>query len=418
MRSIAGIVSPVLAAIVAIGAPAFADPIFKKGGPDASAYGADLGYPIGRPAEYNQQRFMVGSYSHFERFRPFHLVSRPETPSTLRRREPALSLTFVVQGGTQSLDEYVDRHPVTGLLVAKGDTILFEQYQYDRTDRDRLVSQSMAKTITAMLVGIALAEKTIGSLDDRTSHYVPELAGTEYGKTPIRALLHMSSGVAFREDYSGTDDLARLARQLFRADTPGPAAIVSQFNTRTSPPDTKFQYASIETEVLGLILRNATGVPLADYLRDKIWRPMGAEADATWVTDPTGQEAAFCCISAVLRDYARFALLLAHDGFWNGQQIIPRDWVIEATSRAAAYPHLLPRVATPFLGYGYQTWILVRPQRMFALLGIHGQAIYVDPASKLVLVRTAVRLSAARDEQDSIEFVALWNALLRQTGGE
>jgi len=159
---------------------------------------------------------------------------------------------------------------------------------------------------------------------------------------------------------------------------------------------------------------NATGVPLADYLRDRIWQPMGAEADATWIVDATGQEAAFCCFNAVLRDYARFALLLAHDGAWNGRQIIPRDWVIEATSRAYAYPHLLPGVATPRLGYGYQTWILARPQRMFALLGIHGQAIYVDPASKLVLARTAVRLSASRDSEDTNALIALWNALLRQ----
>jgi CubicO group peptidase (beta-lactamase class C family) len=410
MRGIIRSTCRALIALMASAAAACADPIFKAGGPDAAAYGAGDGYPIGTRAQANQQRFMVGSYSRFDRLAPFHLVARPDAPSPLRYAEQPLSLTISDRAGT--LADYLDRHPVTGLLIAKGDTILFEQYQYGRTDRDRLLSQSMAKTITAMLVGIAVAERAIASVDDEAARYLPALAGTEYGSTSIRALLHMSSGVAFREDYSGTDDLARFGRDLLRGSPP--VAAIRQFNTRMFPPDTTFRYASIETEVLGLVLRNATGMPLADYLRERIWQPMGAEADASWIVDASGQEAAFCCFNAVLRDYARFALMLAHDGAWNGRQIIPRDWVIEATSRVYAYPHLLPGIATPRLGYGYQTWVLARPQRMFALLGTHGQAIYVDPASKLVLARTAVRLSASRDSEDAMGLIALWNALLRQ----
>jgi CubicO group peptidase (beta-lactamase class C family) len=414
MRVISCVVRHALVALAASGAIAGAAPIFKNGGPDASAYGAGDAYPAGTRAQANQQRFMVGSYSHFDRLAPYHLVARPDAPSPLRYAAQPLSLTITDRGRAQSLADYLDTHPVTGLLVAKGDTILFEQYQYGRTDRDRLLSQSMAKTITAMLVGLAVADRAIASIDDEVSRYVPQLAGTEYGSTSIRALLHMSSGVAFREDYSGNDDLARFDRELRRGASP--IAVIRQFNTRVFPPNTTFRYASIETAILGLVLRNATGMPLADYLRDRIWQPMGAEADATWIVDATGQEASWCCFNAVLRDYARFALLLAHDGAWNGRQIIPQDWVIEATSRAYGYPHLLPGVATPRLGYGYQTWILARPQRMFALLGIHGQAIYVDPASKVVLARTAVRLSATRDPEDSSALVALWNSLLRQVG--
>src|SRR5215475_166439 len=241
MRVISRAVRHALIALIANSAIAGASPIFKHGGPDASAYGSGDAYPIGTRAQANQQRFMVGSYSHYDRLAPYHLVARPDTPSRLRDAEQPLSLTIRDRGRTQSLEDYLATHPVTGLLVAKGDTILFEQYQYGRTDRDRLLSQSMAKTITAMLVGLAVADRAIASIDDKVSRYVPELAGTEYGSTSIRALLHMSSGVAFREEYTGTDDLARFVRELVRGSSP--VAAIRQFNMRMFPADTTFRYA-------------------------------------------------------------------------------------------------------------------------------------------------------------------------------
>src|SRR5205814_8224498 len=154
-------------------------------------------------------------------------------------------------------------------------------------------------------------------------------------------------------------------------------------------------YASAEAPVLGLVLRAAVGRPLTEYLREKIWQPIGAEADATWLVDRAGQEATYCCLNAVLRDYARLGLLLAHDGNWNGRQIIPASWIEQATRVAPQQAHLRPGVATPSLGYGYQVWILPGERRMFALLGVRGQAILVDPSSRLVMVHTAVRKQPA-----------------------
>ena len=138
---------------------------------------------------------------------------------------------------------------------------------------------------------------------------------------------------------------------------------------------------------------------------------MGAEADATWVVDGSGTEAAFCCFSATLRDWARLGLLLAHDGALHGRQIIPRDWIIAATTVAA--PWLAPGAATRRNGYGYQTWLLPGARREFALIGIHGQAVYVDPAARLVMVHTAVRLKAA-GAPGLAEQIALWRALVRR----
>jgi CubicO group peptidase (beta-lactamase class C family) len=360
---------------------------------------------------------MVGALSHFDEMVKARPVAKAAVASRLKRVAGEFALTYSYQGRERSLDDYLARHPATGLLIAKGDTILTERYQYARNDRHRFASHSMAKTVVAMLFGIARDEKAIRSVDDKVEAYVLELAGSEYGATPLKALLTMSSGVAFSENYSGQDDISKLNRDLFRRDTPGVAAVVRQFNTRSDPPGTTFRYAGVETEILGLVLRKATGVPVADYLRDKIWQPMGAEADASWLIDGSGHEATYCCINAVLRDYARLGLMLAHDGLWNGRQIVPRQWVIDATSNAPADTHLRAgRNAPTDLGYGYQVWLSPGQRRIFSFRGVHGQAIYVDPRSKLVLVHTAVRL-APRADPAALELGALWRALLAKHGG-
>ena len=153
-----------------------------------------------------------------------------------------------------------------------------------------MTSFSMAKTIVAMLVGIALSEGAIQSLDDRAEKYVPELKGTPYGETSIRHLLTMSSGIRFSETYSGTDDVATLVRLSVLGESDGGAATVMPFRTRERPAGERYHYSSADTQVLGLVLRAATGRPLADYLSEKIWQPMGAEADASWLIDKGGYE--------------------------------------------------------------------------------------------------------------------------------
>ncbi|MBI3503718.1 MAG: serine hydrolase, partial [Proteobacteria bacterium] len=170
-------------------------------------------------------------------------------------------------------------------------------------------------------------------------------------------------------------------------------------------------------QVLGLALTRALGRPVAEYLEEKIWQPMGAEADATWLVDNSGQEATFACLNAVLRDYARLGLLLAHDGDWRGRQVIPAPWIMDATTVRADQPHLRPGTATPIFGYGYQTWILPTQRRMFMLWGIRGQRIFVDPRSRLVMVNTAVHKLPA-DLAPLEEMGTLWFALVRQLGDE
>jgi CubicO group peptidase (beta-lactamase class C family) len=385
-------------------------PRFAADGPNAEEYGARDGYRIkGIP----RAPFFVGAFSHYDEIFEGRLIRRAATPWRLARASAEPHVSYESLTETRTLDDYLARNPTTGLLIARGDTILVERYQYARNDRHRFASFSMAKTVTAMLVGIAIAEGRLRSVDDLAEAYVPALAGTEYGRTSLRHLLEMSSGVRFTEKYTGQDDVARLWAETVVQVGPGGAETVKPYNQRLRRSGTTFAYASVETQVLGVVLRSAVGRPVADYLREKIWEPMGAEADATWLIDAAGQEATYCCLNAVLRDYARLGLLLAHDGRLGDRQIIPAAWLHAATTVPADSWHLKPYAATRYFGYGYQTWIFPGQRRMFALLGVHGQAIFVDPSSRLVMVHTAV----FKDPDGAIaEAIALWQGIVRALG--
>lgn len=389
-----------------------ADPVFSPTGLDAAAYGLEQNYPYGPPAGELVPLFMVGTLTHFDHIFSHHVVAGGAA-APLPRAPQELALRYRHDGMELSLEAYLRRNPITSLLVARGGTIMYEHYQYDRKDTDRFLSFSMAKTVTGMLIGIAVREGAIRTIDQPAADYVPELAGTEYGGTSIRNLLRMASGVAFRETYDGTDDATKLrVMQYSRSGLTG-ARIVSMFNQREAPAGTRFHYASAETDVLGLVLRNAVNMPLAQYLSTRIWLPMGAEADATWGVDNSGVETAQCCLSAVARDWLRLGMLLADDGVRDGREIIPPAWVLEATTPSE--PFLAPGVAARTFGYGYQTWLLPGSRRQFALMGLHGQAIFVDPGAKLVLVHTAVQVQVTPDP-GLAELLALWRALVDASG--
>lgn len=385
-------------------------PSFSASGPDAEAYGAGQNYPLGTIADRTRQDRMVATFSNFDKLLPAHAVLPPAIPSPLARNCDQKVRRYGFDGERHTIDDYLSRHPTTGLLIVKDTTILFERYQYGRRDTDRLLSNSMVKTMVAMLVGIAIKEGKIRSIEDLAQDYVPDMKGSAYGQTSLRALLTMSSGIEFSEVYDGKDDAASFGRDLRRSDLPNAANLLRRYTTRTAPPETKFTYAGSQTETLGLVLMAATGKRLADYLSEKIWKPMGAEDEASWTVDGHNQEQAYCCLAARLRDYARFGLLLAQDG--GG--VIPKSWVIEATT-APEGSFRAPRVATPFYGYGYQTWIMPAKRRMFAMLGTNGQAIFVDPDSKLVMVHTAVRLKPSKDPA-ARELVALWFGVVKELG--
>jgi CubicO group peptidase (beta-lactamase class C family) len=381
-----------------------AGPRFREDGPNADEFGRKEGYPSCEGIAYiDNTRCRVGALSRYDTLFPARTIPAPKQPVQLARATSELVIRYGFAGLDLTLDDYLNRHPITGLLVAKDNSILVEHYQYGRTDTDRLTSFSMAKSVVALLIGIALKEGAIRSLDDLAETYVTGLKDTEYGRTPIKALLLMASGVAFSEDYANrSSDINTLARLTVGQDSVGSLAAVKQFNTRRAAPGARFSYSSAESLVLGLVLAAATKRTVSDYAAEKLWQPLGAEADATWIIDATGQEVTFAYVNAVLRDWARLGLMLANRGNWQGKTVVPEDWL--SASAANALP-----TESPLVKYGYHIWYS-RDTRRFSLRGLRGQYVLVDPDLKLVLVQTA--LSGGQPE--FVELFALWNALRAQ----
>ncbi|NBW00650.1 MAG: class C beta-lactamase-related serine hydrolase [Betaproteobacteria bacterium] len=392
-------------------------------GPDAERLGEAQGFPV-CPGALIKPECRVGTWSANEKDGLTDIVRALGTamPLALMRDPPKISY----QQSTKSIDDYLAEAKVTGLMILKDGEIVLERYQYGRRPEMRFRSFSMAKTFTAMLVGIAHQKGMIRSLDDKVADYWPEIAASAYGQTTIRNLLYMGSGVPFRELYTWTDGddnwawgQVRYAQKNRRR----PEAIVEFLNSKTvrdHEQGSRFHYASIETEILGRVLRRATGKTVTKLTEEWIWTPMGAESDARWLLSTTDlAEDTGGGFNATLRDYARFGVLLSNDGRRGDQQIIPLEFLMDATDQSRVPRNFRPRAATPFYGYGYQTWIFPMKERTFALQGIHGQVIYIQPATKIVMVQTAVfdRAGGSQDPAAWRRNVDLWYGVLRSLGG-
>jgi CubicO group peptidase (beta-lactamase class C family) len=386
-----------------------------RAAPDEELLGKSAGYPVGVPATwYYNERVRVGSFSHLDEILPHYMLAKSASPLAMPRAAAPVPITYRYERQQYTLDDFLDHQRVTGLLLIKDGEILAERYQYGRTDRDRFVSHSMAKSIVSLAIGFALVENKIASLDDTVAKYVPRLAGNPYGETTIRNILRMASGVPFSEVYDGNDDLARFGRMRTRQ---GSIAALRAFNSREVEQGARFHYASNQTVVLTVLLRAVTGMTLSEYLTPRLWQPMGAEAAATWIRTPDGTETGSGSFNAILRDYGRLGVLLANDGAVTGKQILPKDYLLEATDWHRQPEAFTPNKATPYFGYGYQFWLFPGEKRRFALLGVYGQSIFVDPELKLVMVITAAAKNASVGKETfARERDALWRGMVGKYG--
>lgn len=390
--------------------------------PDEARLGKDQAYPIGtaRMGNWRVNPYRVGSWSAMDQVSGLPIRAVPRGPAVLPlpsvRQPPVIRWRF--RNADYTLDDYLERQRITGLLILKDGEIVAERYRYGRTPEARFLSFSMAKSVTSLLVGIAADKGAIASLDDPAGKYAKDLAGSAYGSTSIRHLLRMSSGLTFTERYDGNDDVARMA-QAAASGSPTMTQLLRSVAGRHSESGQKFVYASAETEVLGRVLAGATGRTLADLASEWLWQPLGAEREAFWVLAHDGQERSSGFFNASLRDWGRLGWLLARDGRLGERQIVPRDYLLEATDWQRQPPAFQPRQATPYLGYGYQFWLLPLRERTFALQGVHGQAVFVQPGSGIVMVQTAVNeaASARQDPQPGQERNAFWRGVLHSLGG-
>ncbi|NDE00653.1 MAG: class C beta-lactamase-related serine hydrolase, partial [Gammaproteobacteria bacterium] len=262
------------------------------------------------------------------------------------------------------VEAYMTQQNTAGLVILQDGKLRFERYGLGFDAAGRWTSFSVAKSFTSTLVGAAIQDGYIGSLEDKVSQYIPDLRGSAYDAVTVRQLLTMSSGVKWNEDYE--DPAADVAK--FNNATPdeGVDATVSYMRKlpRAHPPGEVWHYNTGETNLIGVLVSSATKQPLAQYLQTKIWHPAGMEANATWLQSKTGHEIAGCCIQAATRDYARFGLFVLANGNVGGKQIVPDDWFASAIVKQKD-------IGSPGRGYGFQWWTY--DDGAVAAQGIFGQ---------------------------------------------
>lgn len=284
--------------------------------------------------------------------------------------------------------DFLNYTNTTGLIVLHEGAVVFEEYYKGETRETRHISWSVAKSFTSALVGIALHEGLIKDVMDPVTRYAPVLARSGYDKVPLKHVLQMSSGIRFNEDYADFySDINRMGRTLALR-SPISEFVCSLESER--PSGVQNHYVSMDTQVLCMVLREATGKTLTQLTEEKLWRPIGMESDAFWLTDATGMELAFGCLNAVLRDYARFGLLYMNGGKRGDKQIVPAEWVRASTTPEGA--HVMPKddvtsVYAP--GYGYQWWVPAGNRGDFIAVGVYNQFIYVDPGRRVVIAKTS-----------------------------
>lgn len=343
------------------------------------------------------------NFQHMDQVFP----SRPLHPSTQPFEfdifPQPLPDTYVFKGETRSTRAFMEKTRTSGLLVLRRGAKLHESYYLGATETSTLTSWSMAKSVVATLIGIAVKEGKITSLDDKASKYIPELQGKAYGEATIKDLLRMSSGVKFDENYASlTSDIRQLFYKVFFFGTPIDDAVKDL--PAEDPPGTKFHYKSVDSQVLAWVLRRATGQSVTQYAQEKLWQPLGMRDAAFWNLDrPNGNELAYCCLNTSLRDYAKLGQLYLQNGVWQGKQLLPADWVHESTKRPE--PWLRAGHGYPERGYGYHWWVPEDPDQEFFANGIWGQHIFVDEKSRIVIVKTSVDPDFQKNTAEMIAFM-------------
>ncbi len=289
----------------------------------------------------------------------------------------------------KALEDFMTEQKVAGFLILQDGKIRLERYALGHSESNLWSSLSVAKSVTSTLVGAAIKDGYIKSVDDYVTDYIPDLKGSAYDSVTIRHLLTMTTGVRWNENYTDPDsDIAKFDKDPIE---PGMNATVSYMRRlpAEAEPGTKWVYSTGETHLLGVLVSSATHQTLSHYLSSKIWIPYGMEQTATWRLDRTGQEMAGCCLQMRLRDFARFGQFVLEDGRINGKSIVPDGWFDTATQ--------IQVPLWPGAGYGYGWWIFNGDS--FEALGIHGQMIYIDPSRKLVIAVNSAWPEAESNER-------------------
>ena len=352
--------------------------------------------PLPTPTQptIGEQREATLFWSQAEReagFRQMQALFPSDTAAAgtrVRPLPPGAPLTL--PGGEAWLDAYMASHHIAGLMVLHRGQVRLERYGLDFGPEQHWESYSVAKSVTSTLLGIALAQGHLRSLEDPVSTYIPELAGSAYEGVTVGQLLTMTSGVRWNEDYA--DPQSDVAQMYLGPCVDGQAHALSYLRglPRAHPPGSHWNYNTAETDLIGLVVERATGRPLAHYLSDTIWKPYGMAADATWIRDECdGSNTGGSGLSATLGDYARLGQFMLEGGRIDGQQVIAEAWMQGAVRGQDSE-------GAPERGYGYQWW--TDPDGSYSAVGIFGQMVHIDPARELVIAQVAAWPRATSSE--------------------
>ena len=356
----------------------------------AETWGAELSYPSGwdpdRHWQYKPHR--VGNFSGgYEQMFKFNTIEAGPVASPLDLQLIDTKKFSFPGQTTKNIDDYLNRWPTTGLLIARKGKIFIEAYRMERKPEMRFQSWSMAKSVTSLLMGIALDKGFIQSIDDLPEKYVPQLKGTLLGGIPIRHLLNMSSGV----DVIHERDPYRIDWPALLA--PGPTSVgrvVIGWKEKKEEPGIRFNYTELCPLTIGMVIRNATQKTLAQFAQQHLWQPMGAEGNATWLTDSQGFEYNCVGFGAQLRDWARLAQLVAQKGRMGSTQVVSKSWIEDCTKHGPADAQAAYGKARSAAGYKNFFWHNHPQGRWLAMNGALGQKVLIDMETETVLIHTSV----------------------------
>ena len=320
---------------------------------------------------------------------------------------------FQFEGVIRPTEDFVNATDTSAILVLKEGEIRFEQYALTGGPEVQWISWSVAKSFISALIGVAVDEGLISDIEDAIDGYVPDLTGSAYEGVRIKDVLQMSSGARWNEDYSDPDsDINRFGAAITGG--LGLDEFVAGM-VRATEPGTLCQYNSADTQALGLLLVNATGRSVTDYMQEKLYEPLGMESPGYWLLDSKGLEMAFGGLNMTARDFAKMGELFRNGGNWQGQQLVPETWVKASITPDAPHlqngrvmvgGHVLP------LGYGYQWWIPEGERGEFSAIGVYNQFVYVDPACGVVIVKLSANRAygtspdeATNREMETIAFL-------------
>ncbi|MES3034365.1 MAG: serine hydrolase [Gemmatimonadota bacterium] len=369
--------------------------------PAAPAGNPHAGEPIGTVRQMYDGRLTpelaATTFRNIDRLFPSRVIARGTSVTPLEAAPTPLSAVTCTAGDSAyTLDRYMLLNRVSGLLVLKDGRVMLERHALGATPATRWMSMSIAKSITSTLVGLAIHEGRIHSLDDTVTRYVPSLRGSAYDGVTVRQVLMMGSGVQWSETYTDSSSDRRHLLEAQIAQRPGMAMALMAALPRAAAAGSRFNYSTGETLVASEVVRGATGMSASDYLSQKLWQPLGMEQHATWWLDaPDGHEIGGSGIMATLRDYGRFGEFIRRDGMIGDRRLLPEGWVQDAGS-PKQYD---ARTAQ----YGYMWWPVDTAsgsihQGAFSAQGIFGQYVYVNRAERLVIVQLAAQTHPTQGE--------------------